>query len=81
MRAIFVRMKRQKLSLKLGAVIRQERKKRGLSQEQFAEISGFHRTYIGHVERGEKNITIVGLLKICKALGISGSDLLGRAGL
>jgi len=76
---MFARMKRQTPKLKLGDAIRQERKKLGISQEQFAELSGFHRTYIGHVERGEKNITVGGLLKIAKALKLTGADLLTKA--
>ena len=74
-------MKAQTACKKLGNAIRCERNKLGISQEKFAEKSGFHRTYIGHVERGEKNITVVGLLKIAKTLGISTSELLQKAGL
>ena len=74
-------MKRPASNKKLGLAIRKERNKLGLSQEKFAEKAGFHRTYIGHVERGEKNITVGGLIKIGKALGISASKLLAKAGL
>ncbi len=81
MKAILACMKRQTSNVKLGLAIRKERNKLGLSQEKFAEKAGLHRTYIGHIERGEKNITVGGLLKIVKALGISASQLLAKAGL
>ena len=62
-----------------GDVIREARKKRGLSQEALAEIADLHRTYIGMIERGEKNITIVNAEKIALALGHKVSDLFKRA--
>lgn len=51
-----------------GKRVREERKKQGLSQEKLAELAGLHRTYIGMIERAEKNITIVNMEKIAKAL-------------
>jgi transcriptional regulator with XRE-family HTH domain len=53
-----------------GKRVREERLKRNLSQEKFAELVGIHRTYIGMVERGEKNITIKNIEKIARALKI-----------
>lgn len=59
----------------IGQNIRQYRKKKGWSQEELAFECEFHRTYIGAVERGEKNITILNLLKIKEKLGVSLVDL------
>jgi len=59
----------------LGFNIRIERHRKGYSQEDLAEHSGLHRTYIGVVERGEKNISIFNCLKIAKALGINLHEL------
>ncbi|MCU0445071.1 MAG: helix-turn-helix transcriptional regulator [Microscillaceae bacterium] len=50
--------------------IKQERLKRGLSQEEFAELTGFHRTYIGMIERGERNITLTNVEKFANALNL-----------
>lgn len=49
---------------------------KGLSQEELAELSGYHRTYIGAIERGERNITLTTLETIAATLKISASKLL-----
>ena len=60
---------------KFGAKVREERLKRNLSQEELADIAGVHRTYIGMIERAEKNITLENIKKIGSALKISLSSL------
>ncbi|MDY6941258.1 MAG: helix-turn-helix transcriptional regulator [Cyanobacteriota bacterium] len=64
------------LLVQLGLRVRELRKSRGLSQEAFAAECGLDRTYIGGVERGERNITIRSLAAISNGLGISMSELL-----
>ena len=59
------------LSILVGKNIRKYRKKIGLSQEELAEKSGLHRTYIGGVERGERNITLDSLQNIADALEVA----------
>lgn len=59
----------------LGKNIRKYREIRGLSQEKLAEYSDLHRTYIGAVERGERNISIDNIGKIAKALGVNIENL------
>ena len=61
--------------LKFGKKVREERKKLGYSQEVLAEKAGVHRTYIGMIERGEKNITLANIQKVSKALKIKISKL------
>jgi transcriptional regulator with XRE-family HTH domain len=56
--------------IRFGNKVRQERLKKGISQEKLAEIAGVHRTYIGMIERAEKNITLKNIEKIAKALNI-----------
>lgn len=65
----------------LGAVIREERKKLGVSQEDFAEICDFHRTYVGQLERGEKNLSFTNVLRVARVVKLKPSVLLERAGL
>lgn len=60
----------------IGQRIRNCRKSKGWSQEKLAELSGCHPTYIGQLERGEKNATIESLERITNALDISLSKLL-----
>ena len=60
---------------KLGNTIRKLRLSQKISQEQFATLCGLHRTYIGAIERGEKNITVITARKISVALQISLSQL------
>jgi transcriptional regulator with XRE-family HTH domain len=60
----------------VGLAIRSERLKRGISQEAFAELVDLHRTYIGSVERGERNVTVDNLNAIARALEIKLSELI-----
>ena len=58
----------------MGVAIRRLRREAGLSQEDFAERCGLHRTYIGAIERGEKVISIAVAEKVARALGLSLPD-------
>jgi len=64
------------INKKVGRIIREKRLKQGLSQESLAFKSNLHRAYIGQIERGEKNIGLINLEKIAKALKIEIKDLL-----
>lgn len=61
---------------RLGAKIQKLRIERGLSQEELAFEADLHRTYISHVERGSRNITVLGLFKIAKGLKMEPSEIL-----
>ncbi|MGD0078001.1 MAG: helix-turn-helix transcriptional regulator [Sedimentisphaerales bacterium] len=60
----------------IGRNIGRHRRRLGLSQEALADKSQLHRTYVGGVERGERNISAKNIAKIAKALSIQPSDLL-----
>ena len=65
---------KNEILIRFGNKVRDERTKLGISQEELAERAGVHRTYIGMIERGEKNITLENIDKICKALGLNIRD-------
>ena len=75
---MLILMKNASLARHLGALIRKLRLEAGLSQEEFADHCGLHRTYIGLIERGEKTITIETALKIAMALKMPLSQLFLR---
>ena len=62
---------------KLGENIRKIRNQRGYSQEEFAEIAGFSRSYYTEIETGKRNISILNLIKITEALKADWSQILG----
>ena len=58
-----------------GKRVREERLKKGISQERLGQLAKVHRTYIGMIERAEKNITLTNMEKIARALGNRVADL------
>ena len=60
--------------IRFGQRVRNQRMKLGISQEELASRADVHRTYIGMIERAEKNITLENIEKICKALDLTVSD-------
>ena len=60
----------------LGARVRSLRKRMGWAQERLALESGLDRTYVGSVERGERNIALINICRLAEALGVEPSELL-----
>ena len=58
---------------RLGRVLRAFREQAGLSQEAFADLAGVHRTYVGGIERGERNVTFLTLWKLLDAAEVTWS--------
>ena len=54
-----------------GRKVREIRKAKGLSQEALADLSGIDRSYMGHIERGQKNVTLLKIYQIADALNVS----------
>lgn len=68
-------MNKEPILLTFGKRVQALRKEQNLSQEQLADLAGVHRTYIGMIERAEKNITLCNIERIAKALKLDIKDL------
>jgi transcriptional regulator with XRE-family HTH domain len=66
---------------KLGRAIAAERRARGISQEDFAEVCDLHRTHMGEIERGQVNVSWDSLMKVARGLRMKPSMMLKLAGL
>lgn len=64
-----------------GETVRELRRYKGLPQEKLAELSGLNRTYIGGIERGERNIGLLNILHLAQALKVAPSELFRHLGL
>lgn len=62
-----------------GLTVRNHRRRAQLTQEQLADICGLHRTYIGSVERGERNVSLLNIHVLAAALNTTASELIGAA--
>ena len=69
-------MARENPKLLVANNIRALRLQKGMSQESLAEAAGLHRTYVGAIERGERNVTLNTLQEVADALGVSSAALL-----
>ncbi len=70
---------RSQAHVALGRAVRDLRVGRGFSQEDLAHLSGMHRTYLGGIERGERNLSYANLKRLSRALGVPASELLAQA--
>ena len=71
-------MKKKILRNSFGVNLRQAREAKGLSQEALAHQAGLHRTYVGAVERGERNVSIDNIERLARALGVTPAELMRR---
>lgn len=73
-----IRPKDRRLPLqeKFGEIVRKKRLEKGLSQESLANLAELHFTYVSSTERGERNISLVNIAKLAKALDCSMRDLM-----
>lgn len=69
---------KERFAKKIGAVLQEARRKKGMTQEQLADKADFHRTYIGFMEQGVYSPNLYSLSKIVKALDIKLSDFLKK---
>ena len=65
----------EEVRIRFGKVLRERRLKLGVSQEAFADLCGLDRTYVGGIERDERNVALVNIEKLARALKISLSEL------
>jgi transcriptional regulator with XRE-family HTH domain len=74
-----MKIDQDKAKKQLGSVIRKKRQELDYSQEAFADQCGVHRTYMGAIERGERNISLMNIIKVSNALNMKPSKLLELA--
>jgi transcriptional regulator with XRE-family HTH domain len=65
----------QDIRIRFGRAVRHRRNKLGVSQEAFADMCGLDRTYIGGIERGERNVALINIEKIAKTLKLTIAEL------
>lgn len=68
-------METNKILTTFGETLRSLRSEKGISQEKLAELTGLHRTYISDIERGERNVSLVNIIRIADGLEIQISSL------
>ena len=73
--ALMNKSQERQIQAQFGERVRELRKEKGLSQESLALVCGLDRTYIGGVERGERNISLINIYKIAEALGVDAKEL------
>lgn len=73
-------MDRDSVLRAFGDRVRAHRARLGISQEALAESAGFHRNFIGGIERGERNVPLVTIHRLAAALGVAPEELVSRAG-
>ena len=78
--AVVLRPKDISTRERFAANLRRRRKAMGLSQEAVGELSGLHPTYVGSVERGERNVSVDNMERLAHALGVQVIDLLAEHG-
>ena len=69
---------KKKILIQFGDNIRKVRTSKNISQEALADLAGLHRTYIGMIERAERNITLINIEKLAKALAVDITNLLQK---
>jgi transcriptional regulator with XRE-family HTH domain len=67
---------KQELLQRFGASVRDHRRRAGLSQEKLAALAGLDRTYVGGIERGERNVAVINIVRLARALGVRPAELM-----
>ena len=73
-----VEAKQRALRKLVAENVRRLRKAKGFSQEAFADVCGLHRTYVGAIERAERNVSLDNIAKLADALGVEAPELLSQ---
>lgn len=68
--------RKEPYAVEFGSRVRAARHAKGWTQEQLAEASGLHFTYVSSVERGERNVSLLNILRLAEALGVDGGSLI-----
>ena len=69
-------MAKRSVQRQFGEELVKLRRAKGYSQEKLAELAGLHRTYVGGIERGERNVALLNIVRLARALNVAPSELL-----
>lgn len=72
--------RRRRILTAFGSRVRAARERAGISQEELAHRAGVHRTYVGGIERGERNVALLNIVALAGALEVDPCDLVGQDG-
>lgn len=81
MSRVSIKVDKDRDLMRIGGAVRAKRKAMEMSQEELADMAGIDRSHMGRIERGERNVSLLNMIRIAKAISCKPSEILNDAGL